>query len=473
MDNITEGGSSTRVGVCNEQPLPLAELPATPVPHPLPVWKGDEPQGLVEGYRHRSHVSERPPSIKPLDFDEAPLINRWSLLANRPKHQPGHAARPSISSPYAFRRIDQTEAQRLSLVPLRLGPVVLRESPVPPELHSPVERPADKTVKHERSESTEDLLPVDGRPQSYRAHRDSPFTRCQQRSSTVGPLPQPPQPAAIATEQRAAVFHEQRATRPSLSSRSSSSSLRRANGGDVSVASSLSSRPSNERMRPKRKRSQQSIRRGGSGNEDQELEKEVMELNTIVEERRAEAARTGTPDQHVAAIAPRMQVRARAETLNDIGSAFSRPITAQSYYRTPMASDTAVERPVLRRSASATLRASSRVSGWLSGIFPSASVSHLPSSEPFYKCQSSPRPLQRSVSHNSICTLTESESPSLTAASSPTTKGHSRSHTGESRVTPLSPAPTLCGYGELDAKKGKEDHWPVVMTPTSQVGLAL
>jgi hypothetical protein len=58
----------------------------------------------------------------------------------------------------------------------------------------------------------------------------------------------------------------------------------------------------------------------------------IRELNTIVEENRFKAiqgARTNTdsiptsPTTHVPAIAPRMQVRARTETLSSIGSAFS------------------------------------------------------------------------------------------------------------------------------------------------------
>jgi hypothetical protein len=69
--------------------------------------------------------------------------------------------------------------------------------------------------------------------------------------------------------------------------------------------------------------------------------------------------------------------------------------------------------------------------------------------------------------------VTELDSPSLTAASSPTTKGHSRSHTGESRITPVSPATTFRGHGYTDEKKLRDDMWPTVMTPTSHVGLAL
>lgn len=62
------------------------------------------------------------------------------------------------------------------------------------------------------------------------------------------------------------------------------------------------------------------------------VDEAIRELNTIVEEKRVKAiqgARTNTdsiptsPTTHVPAIAPKMQVRARTETLSSIGSAFS------------------------------------------------------------------------------------------------------------------------------------------------------
>lgn len=453
---------------CNEQPVPLFELPATPLPLPLPVYKGDEPVGFNTYRHHPSRISDRPPSIKPLELDETPLISRWSLIG-KSKPSPTHAPKPSISSPYGFRKLDVTEPQRQGLKPLKLGPVVLRESPVPPEMQGGDRTPLKTTQDH--GESTEDLLEHNGRPRSYRLNRDTPFQRCQQRSSTVWPLPPPP-PAAVVAEpdERATTYDEQRATRPRMVSRSSSGSLRRSPSGDVSSGSSISSRPSNERIRPRRKRSQQFSRKSGADQDDEDLEKEVMELNTIVEERRAENSRGNTSDQHVAAIAPSMKVRARAETLDAIGSAFSRPLTAQSHHRTQPSDISISQQPTLRRSASATLRTSSRVSGWLSGIFPASSTAHTPGGQPFYKCQPRPRTLQRSQSENSMCSSgSDMDSPSLTAASSPTSKGHSRSHTGESRILPISPASTAY---EIDGRK-VEDRWPVIMTPTSQVGLAL
>lgn len=208
------------------------------------------------------------------------------------------------------------------------------------------------------------------------------------------------------------------------------------------------------------------MRRPFAESGDDDADKEVLELNTIVEERRAEASREKQGDQHVPAIAPSMQVRARSETLDAIGSALGRPLTAQANHRVPTPLQTK-PRPTARRSTSA----SSRVSGWLSGMMSPQNVSHLPAGVPFYKCQAEAPALRRSHSEASVGTcLTEMESPSLTAASSPTSKGHSRSHTGESHIMPLSTATIYGGHSDVK-EKVIELPWPT--SPTSAVGLAL
>ncbi|KAF2668564.1 hypothetical protein BT63DRAFT_280266 [Microthyrium microscopicum] len=63
-----------------------------------------------------------------------------------------------------------------------------------------------------------------------------------------------------------------------------------------------------------------------------EVDEEIRELNTIVEERRVSALTRAQSDQttlptrqHIPAIAPAMNIRARSQTLSDIGSAFSVP----------------------------------------------------------------------------------------------------------------------------------------------------
>lgn len=440
-------------------------LPAVPVGQSNSFVKGDEP---VEPFYHErsrpSNVSDRPPSLKPLDLGDSSLLGRWSYQT-KTKSSPGHATRPSISTPYNFRRLDHTDAQIQNLVPLRLGPVVLRESPVPDSDH-----PAPGRMHVEsHSDSTQNLLSKAAKAESYRLNRESPFQRCQHNSSGVEPLP--PRPVHLDGNLATDAVEEHQPSRPSLGSRSrSTGSLRRS--GTERSASSLSSRPSSERLRAKRKRSFQSVRRT-FGDDDEDVEKEVVELNTIVEEKRAENAREGSADEHVAAVAPSMQIRARSETLDALGSALSRPATSRTDHRPSISIDDSPEWSV-RRSTSTNIRISTRVSGWLSGIFPSASSTQLPSGEPFYKCQPPQRQLRCSHSESSMtASLTEMDSPSLTAASSPTSRGHSRTHTGESRMTPIIPTAMYVGHGYYDERKPVCEHWPIATTPASEVGLAL
>ena len=67
---------------------------------------------------------------------------------------------------------------------------------------------------------------------------------------------------------------------------------------------------------------------------DDAVEEAIKELNTIVEEKRIKAKMQSlsspplSPTSHVPAIAPAMMVRARSETLSDIGSAFSTSVAA-------------------------------------------------------------------------------------------------------------------------------------------------
>lgn len=411
---------------------------------------------------------ERPPSLKPLQLGESSLLGR--SYHGRRKSSFGHSKRPSISAPNSFRRLEHTEGQRASLVPLRLAPVVLSESPTSPHRlpMTVTETVASQTRK--RSDSTQELLSNVNR-ESYRNQRDTPFQRCQQRSSAVI-VPQPTQPSQTIPSPTTASSPTQRqpGIQVPISTQSSSSSLRKQ--AMETSASSVSNRPSLERHRLKRKPSLQSIRKPHAESGDLDVDKEVLELNTIVEERRAEIARSNSPEQHIAAVAPSLQLRARSETLNDIGSAFARPFTAREPARFSDIFDTP-EKPKRPSTSRATSRSSSRVSGWLSSLMPTTSAP-APSQEPFYKCV--PLARQRAHSEASLCiscSVTELESPSLTAASSPTSKGHSRSLTAESRLSPLSPPSTIYGHDLPDHMKEAEANWPIVAAPPSQVGLAI
>jgi hypothetical protein len=93
-----------------------------------------------------------------------------------------------------------------------------------------------------------------------------------------------------------------------------------------------------------------------------DVDEAIRELNTIVEERRASAYRSQvqtpvlssrvppSPSHHVPHFAPSMRMHVRSETLSDIGSAFSVPLTAK-----PLPSPPSSSSPALRRAPNFSL----------------------------------------------------------------------------------------------------------------------
>ncbi|XP_014558246.1 hypothetical protein COCVIDRAFT_36451 [Bipolaris victoriae FI3] len=121
-------------------------------------------------------------------------------------------------------------------------------------------------------------------------------------------------------------------------------SIRRSRtSGTLSPARVLSRLPSPSRARANTAPSRPgSIRRTKTDVDDA-----IRELNTIVEERRASAYRSQTqtpslinrpppsPSHHVPYLAPSMRMHVRSETLSDIGSAFSAPLSSKALPCTP------------------------------------------------------------------------------------------------------------------------------------------
>lgn len=121
-------------------------------------------------------------------------------------------------------------------------------------------------------------------------------------------------------------------------------SIRRSRtSGTLSPARVLSRLPSPSRARANTAPSRPgSIRRTKTDVDDA-----IRELNTIVEERRASAYRSQTqtpslvnrpppsPSHHVPYLAPSMRMQVRSETLSDIGSAFSAPLSSKALPSTP------------------------------------------------------------------------------------------------------------------------------------------
>lgn len=455
--------------VCNEQPTPLQPMSLNPT---RAVPKSGS---FTEDDRVRP-ISERPPSLKPLDLGEMSLMGRITLHGRRKSSTNllWSPKRISIGPPKDFRKLDMTEKQRRSLKPLQLEPVVLKghegELPSEPVMLSQVSNTTDE-ASHRHS---------------YREARDTPWRRCQQTSTIAREEPSPMETPVEPVVPREAT-KKQISARPMLSIQSSSSSIRslrrQAMESSASGTCSSSSRPSGERIRLHRKRSNQSNRLSSA--ESKDLDQEILELNTIVEERRAESGRgRSLVDLHVPAVAPNMSLRTRSETLTDIGSAFSRPLRLEtdcqatskmvSPFRSPAKSRlsrpfTNMPDPALTvQEAGVVRRPSSRVTGWLSNILSTSTSSSTAftdgTAQSFYSVR---RP---TVSESSMCsTVTELESACLTATSSPTTsKWHSRDR------SLVSPPSTAC-TSEFDSKstRRKSPGHSVAIEHPSQVGLAL
>ncbi|KAK5708627.1 hypothetical protein LTR17_020517 [Elasticomyces elasticus] len=449
-------GSAEAAAMCRQQPAPLTALPKTPTLLNILAPGPDLASSLSPDYSSRARpVPDQ--SIRPVE-----LADRLSRdpRGTKQEHCSPYRRHEVLGAPRTLRRAEWLEGQRASLVPLRLGPVVLASNPHTVADPMPTLPQTVAAHTHRRTDSTHALLSQSKR-ESYSIQRETPFQRCHQVGTTD--LSSKTSASSLASSNSASCTAsspvEQHA-RPTIS-RGTSSTLRR---------QALESRTSfTDGTRLKRKRSTQNVSNAYTQFGDSRLDQEVLELNTIVEERKSEQVRPQTPlAQHIAAVAPTMSVPVRSQTLNDIGSALARPLAS----RQELHFEDMFDSP--RKPARTSSRATTRVSGWLSNLLPTITTS-APATvqEPFYKCV--PPAQQRAYSTASIRSSVASEldmsEPSLTAASSPTTKGHSRSLTAESRVTPISPQSTIYDHDASDVKRMVESKWPVEISK-SQVGLA-
>ncbi|KAK4892598.1 hypothetical protein LTR27_008874 [Elasticomyces elasticus] len=443
--------------ICRQQPATLTALPRTPTSHNIMANGSDLASSLSPEYSSRARpVPDQ--SIRPLE-----LVDRLSRdpSGTKQEHCSPYRRHEAFGAPRTLRRAEYLEGQRASLVPLRLGPVVLASNPHTLADPMPTLPQTVAVHSHRRTDSAQALLSQSKR-NSYSIQRETPFQRCEQINTTD--LSSKASASSLASSNSASCTASspvEQHGRPTISRGTPSTSLRR---------QALEPRASStEGSRLKRTRSTQNFRNAYTQFGDSRLDQEVLELNTIVEERKGEQIRPQTPlAQHIAAVAPTMSVPVRSQTLNDIGSALARPLAS----RQELHFEDIFDSP--QKSARPSSRATSGVSGWLSNLLPTITTS-APATvqEPFYKCV--PPIQQRAHSTASIRSSVASEldmsEPSLTAASSPTTKGHSRSLTAESRVTPISPQSTVYDHDASDLKRMVEGNWPVDISK-SQVGLA-
>lgn len=347
----------------------MTTLPSLPSLNTTPALTNDKRDNDA-GSRCDSRQSDPVSSLpKSFHFDPDYLLPQ---LATKETDNPGSQLPQSPTydptSPPRRARLNRSESvQKKGLIPLPLGPVVLRE---PNDTAYTTNQSTDSrealnaTRRQQGSDSTQDLL-VNAYFPPCRETRETPYQRCgRQSAETLAKRASPTDTIthAHAPSPSVRLFP----AKANASSPSLSTSLMQ-HARDLSNSSSQSTlvdqRSTRNTPRLQRKRSNQS--KGSFGTvEDSDVEKEVLELNTIVEERRAENNRNRSPTGHVPAVAPLMQVRARSQTLTDIGSALSRPLAASQNDLRVLESSRKESGDVGPQSS----KSNSRVPGWLSSF---------------------------------------------------------------------------------------------------------
>jgi hypothetical protein len=392
-DNDT--ASSTESTYC-KQPQ-LTALPSIPPVTASPVVQNDKSDRDTSSRcdsRQSDPVSSLPKSFH---FDPDYLLPQHAnkdadnLGSHRPQSPTYNPASPTRQA-----RLKRSESiQKKGLVPLPLGPVVLRDpsEPSSPTNQTAVSRdPQGATHRHQGSDSTQNLLGNSSLP-PYQETRELPYQRCdRQRTETLAKRASPTEPAThIQAPSPAVRLFPAKVNVPSTPLPQHSRD--RSNSSSHSIL--VDQRSTRNTPRLQRKRSNQSKSSFANTEEDSEVEKEILELNTIVEERRAENNKNRSPTGHVAAVAPSMEVRARSQTLTDIGSALSRPLAASS------------QSEKREEGGEASSKPSSKVPGWFSSVTPTT------------------------ITTNSATTNTNPTRPSTatqTRTTEPTTYSHEPSH---------------------------------------------
>ncbi|KAF2817039.1 uncharacterized protein BDZ99DRAFT_7767 [Mytilinidion resinicola] len=320
--------SPVEMQICYDQPRAV-ELPRAEPEHPRPMTS----------HSVSRHVSQWVMSGR--DTMSRASIRTSSSTVKRPwvAHPKG---RPSISGPTDFRRVEgldtfqEEEAmpvrRRRSFRPLELSIYVDngRLSPLPDfaeaewsSLPAGLEFPAQARV---RSSSKTDSISSNT---SYRIQRKPVGSNRSSVSSSIS------RPASTHLPQTESFCQS-----PSTFQRSGTIS------SIASPRTPLSSLPSPSRARSCTDSPHTLPKRGSLRRAKTDVEREIRELNTIVEDRRADA-RLGpsaafpnipppSPSHHVPAIAPSLRMHVRSETLSDIGSAFSVPFVSKPLPSSPL-----------------------------------------------------------------------------------------------------------------------------------------
>ncbi|OCK98844.1 uncharacterized protein K441DRAFT_673857 [Cenococcum geophilum 1.58] len=291
------------------------------------------------------------------------MASRASARTSSTSHRPwtSHSkAKPSISRPTDFRRFDGTGStgeestpvrRRRSFRPLELSIYLPsnRLSPLPDftesewsKLPAGLEFPAQALIKDQKLDSRSST------PSSFIIQR-KPISGSNR--SSLSSMTGRPHSLLISQED------SQREPSPlpstSLKRSSTHSSL-------SSPRSNLARLPSPARARSNTEPTHMLSKRGSLRRAKTDVDDAIRELNTIVEERRADALRSSIPSptlttnsdthtHHIPAIAPSLRMHVRSETLSDIGSAFSVPLVSKPL-PTPPSSSPAFNQPTSARS---------------------------------------------------------------------------------------------------------------------------
>jgi hypothetical protein len=351
--NLTICLGETEIEICYEQPrtveLPRVE-PVSPPPRP------------VTSHSMGRHVSQWVSTSR--DFASRASSRASVHTLTRPRKSHSKVRRLSISGPTDFRHdsgFDGAEGiqsmiddapmpvrRRRSFRPLELSIYLSdgRLSPLPdfeqdqwgemPQMpQEALVRSRDSRTNSISSDPSIDSYLVQRKPVGSGSRRSSvQSTQSVQSRPLSGTLTALPLLQDEPKSQAPSVRSTTTSRAGSVRSRTPSDLYRR---GTLSPPRMLSRLPS-----PSRARSNTGLSRPGSVRRAKtDVDEAIRELNTIVEERRAEAYRSRnqspalinrlplSPSSHVPAIAPSLRMHVRSETLSDIGSAFSAPLVAK------------------------------------------------------------------------------------------------------------------------------------------------
>lgn len=493
-DQLREKGEA-EMTICYDQPQPVP-MPRAEAPRPRPSTS----------HSMRSHVSQWYTNGRDMASRASSRTSQYTLTKPRKSHS---RARPRISRPMDVRQEEGFDGTKDIQSMLDEAPMPIRRRrsfrPLELSIYLPDNRLSDlpdfseaeweemtglkmpAQVKVRDRDSRTNSTTSDPATPSYIIPRKAVGSLSRRTSvqSQVSLQSRPP------SETPPFVLPERTSRTESLFS--PTGSLRRS-------LTSGASTPTGRMLSQSRMRSQTAPSRPASlRSRKMEIDEEVRELNTIVEERRADAYRNAnlqpsfinrlpvSPSSHVPAIAPSRILSVRSETLSDIGSAFSQPFGSKPLPSPPQDRQTKLRLAPITRTFSGPLDSNPitpptptptgsihRLGAWLKKSLPttpstssfSAKSTHAPSKpsslrsfklqtadSPFYQCQdaqaapSTSRPSTAGSRTATHTRQTSAETATVTLVSSyPSTPSLSTSSirsispTSELQSTPPTPA---------------------------------